>query len=106
MFRVRKASREKQIENFLDRVCGHIEERLEPQALDYAVYGGARTTILSLQKHCSILRAFDKRTLPPLLDIPAPRKKVLETVVGRVWSSSVTEWYDAYYQPAIAPGFR
>jgi len=86
--------REKQIEYFLDRVCGHAQERLEPQArtLDYIVYGGARTTILSLQKRCSFLRQFDTRILPPLLDIPEPRKAVLETAVGRVWSSNVIEW--------------
>jgi len=88
--------REKQIERFLDRVCCHIQERLEPQArsLDYVVYGGARTTILSLQKSCPFLRQFDSHTLPPMLDIPDPRKGVLETAVGRVWSSSVIEWHD------------
>ena len=86
--------RENQIEHFLDRVCCHIQERLDPQAcsLDYVVYGGARTTILSLQKRCPLLRQFDSHTLPPLLDIPEPRKAVLETAVGRVWSSSVIEW--------------
>jgi len=87
--------REKQIEYFLVRVCGHVQERLEPQArsLDYMVYGGARTTILLLQKRCPFLRQFDGRLLPPLLDIPEPRKAVLETAVGRVWSSSVIEWH-------------
>ena len=88
--------REKQIESFLDRVCGHIKEKLEPQArtLDYLVYGGARTTILSLQKRCPFLQQFDNRTLAPLLDIPDPRQAVLETAVGRIWSSKVVEWYD------------
>ena len=88
--------REKQIESFLNRVCGHIKEKLEPQArtVDYLVYGGARTTILSLQKRCSFLQQFDNRTLAPLLDIPDPRQVVLETAVGRVWSSKVVEWYD------------
>ena len=89
--------REKQIEFFLDRVCRHIKEKLEPQArtLDYLVYGGARTTIISLQKRCSFLQQFDNRTLAPLLDIPDPRQAVLETAVGRVWSTSLVEWYDA-----------
>ena len=88
--------REKQIEAFLGRVCGHIQEQLGSQArtLDYVVYGGARTTILLLQKRCSFLQQFDNRTLTPLLDIPDPRKVVLEAAVGRVWSSSVVEWYD------------
>ena len=43
--------REKQIEVFLTRVCGHVREQIEPHArsLDYLVYGGARTTILALR---------------------------------------------------------
>ena len=88
--------REKQIENFLDRVCSHSREQLEAQArmLDYLVYGGARTTISSLRKRCSFLRQFDGRTLPPLLDIPEPRKAVLETAIGRVWASSLIEWHE------------
>ncbi|MBM4461801.1 MAG: hypothetical protein FJ012_00515 [Chloroflexi bacterium] len=87
--------REKQIEFFLDRVCCHAQEHLEPQAkaLDYVVYGGAWTTILSLQKQCPFLGQFDNRVLPPLLDIPKPNRRVLEIAVGRVWSSSVIEWH-------------
>ena len=88
--------REKQIESFRNRVCCHIEEKLESQVgtLEYLVYGGARTTILSLRKRCSFLQQFDNRTLAPLLDIPDPRQAVLETAVGRVWSSNLVEWYD------------
>ncbi len=87
--------REKQIETFLGRVCLHAQEQLEPQAnaLDYIVYGGAWTTILSLQKRCPFLRQFDNRTLPPLLDISKPSREILETAVGRVWSSRVIEWH-------------
>ena len=86
--------RGKQIESFLSRVCRHARDHLEPQApgLDYIVYGGARTTILSLKKQCPFLNQFDPRRLPPLLDIPDPRQKVLETAVSRVWSSRVMEW--------------
>jgi len=88
--------REKQIESFLDRVCSHTREILEPQkrSLDYLVYGGARTTILSLRKRCLFLRQFEGCNLPPLLDIAEPRQAVLETAIGRVWLSSVTEWHD------------
>ena len=88
--------REKQIESFLNRVCGHVQERLQPHAklVDYVVYGGARTTILSLQKRCPFLRQFDNSILPPLLDIPAPRKAVLEAAVSRIWSSCVMKWQD------------
>lgn len=89
--------REKQIESFLNRVCCHIRENLEPQAqtVDYLVYGGARTTILLLQKHCAFLRQFDNRTLASLLDIPDPNQAVLEMAVRRAWSGNLIEWYDA-----------
>jgi hypothetical protein len=86
--------REKQIEQFLIRVCGHVRERVEPYArsLDYLVYGGANTTILLLRKRCPFLNQFDDRILRMLLDIPDPRKPVLEKAVGTVWSTDVIEW--------------
>jgi len=88
--------REKQIEYFLNRVCGHIRGHLEPHAstVDFVVYGGARTTILLLQKQCPFLGQFDRHILPPLLDIPEPRQAVLEKAVGRIWSSSIIEWHN------------
>jgi hypothetical protein len=88
--------RDKQIESFLIRVCGHAREQLEPYAksMDYIVYGGARTTILMLQKYCPLLGKLDKPVLPPLLDIPEPRKPVLEIAVSRVWSSTLYEWQE------------
>lgn len=86
--------RDKQIEFFLTRVCGHAREQLEPyvKSMDYLVYGGARTTILLAQKYCPFLEKLEKPVLPPLLDIPEPRHPVLETAVGRIWSSTVYEW--------------
>jgi peptide subunit release factor 1 (eRF1) len=88
--------REKQIEQFLERVCGHVREHIEPHArsLDYLVYGGAKTTILSLRKQCPFLSQFDDRILRMLLDIPEPRKTVLEKAIGTVWSTDVIEWYE------------
>jgi hypothetical protein len=86
--------RDKQIESFLIRVCGHIREQLEPYAksMDYIVYGGARTTILMAQKYCPWLEKLNKPILPPLLDIPEPRLPVLQAAVSRIWSSTVYEW--------------
>jgi len=86
--------REKQIEQFLIRVCGHVREHIEPHArsLDYLVYGGARTTILLLRKRCPFMNQFDDRILRMLLDIPDPRKAVLQKAVGTVWSTDVIEW--------------
>jgi peptide subunit release factor 1 (eRF1) len=88
--------REKQIEQFLIRVCGHVREHIEPHAhsLDYLVYGGARTTILLLRKQCPFLGRFDDRILRTLLDIPDPRKSVLEKAVSTVWSTDVIEFHD------------
>jgi hypothetical protein len=87
--------RQNQIQEFLDRVCGHVLERLEPEArhLDYVVYGGPRQTILQLQKRCPLLISFEDRTLP-LLEVPSPRQKILETTVHRIWSSRVIEWQE------------
>jgi hypothetical protein len=86
--------REKQIEQFLERVCGHVRQHIEPHArpLDYLVYGGARTTILLLRKRCPLLSQFDDHILRMLLDIPEPRKAVLEKAIGAVWSTDVIEW--------------
>ena len=88
--------REKQIEYFLDRVCGHAREHIEPHArsLDYLVYGGARSTILSLRKRCPFLGQFEDCILRMLLDIPEPRKAVLEQAIGDVWSTGIIEWHE------------
>jgi hypothetical protein len=88
--------RDKQIEYFLNRVCEHAHEIIEPyvKRLDYVVYGGARETILQLQKYCPMLMKLPTPVLPPLLDIPDPRQAVLEKAVTRVWSSTVVEWED------------
>jgi len=86
--------REKQIEEFLGRVCGHVREHIEPHArsLDYLVYGGARTTILTLRKSCPLLSQFDDRILRMLLDIPEPRRVVLEKAINTIWFTDVIEW--------------
>ncbi len=88
--------REEQMHAFLERVCGHVRQQLEPRAtsLDFLVYGGSRTAISSLQKQCPFLQQFESRTLPPLLNIPPPRRQVLESAVVDIWSSMVTEWHD------------
>jgi hypothetical protein len=88
--------RENQARDFLERVCGHARQQLEPHVkdIDYLVYGGARTTIQSLKKQCPFLGQFEDHTLPPMLNIPRPRRSVLEEVVTDVWSSTITEWHD------------
>ena len=86
--------RDKQIEYFMTRVCRHAREQIEPylKSLDFIVYGGARTTVLTLQKQCDFLGKLDTPTLPPLFDIPDPRRSVLESALDRIWSSSIVEW--------------
>jgi hypothetical protein len=88
--------RQKQIEQFLVRVCGHARERIGPHArsLDYLVYGGARSTILLLRKQCPFLGQFDGRVLRMLLDIPDPRQPVLEKAVSAVWSTDIIKFSD------------
>ncbi len=85
--------RENQAAEFLDRVCLHAREQFESQAqtIDYMVYGGPRQTVMQLQKRCLFLKSFADRVLPPL-DVPDPRREILEKAVGRIWSSRVTEW--------------
>lgn len=84
--------REKQIETFLTRVCGHLRELLEPEArgLDYVIYGGAATTLRLLEKECGFLKTLSGRVLPPLLDIHNPDRAVLDDAVRRLWLSRVT----------------
>lgn len=88
--------RQNQIQEFLDRVCAHVLERLEPHAqlLNYIAYGGPRFTILLLQKRCPFLKSFEDRVLP-LLEVPELRQKVLETAVSRIWASCIIEWQEA-----------
>jgi len=89
--------REKQIETFLTRVCGHLQEELLPHArdLNYLVYGGAWVTILELQKQCPFLARFADRTLPAMLDVPDPDRAVLEAAHTRALATTVTEWTES-----------
>ena len=86
--------REKQIEQFLIRVCEKVRDHLGPllNDIDFVAYGGARTTIDLFKKRCTLLSEHNAPELPSLLDIPDPRQPVLEAAVTRVWSSRVFEW--------------
>ena len=87
--------RENQVREFLDRVCLHAREHLEPHAqlIDHVVYGGQRQTVLLLRKRCPFLQSLEDRVLP-LLDVPSLRQRVLETAVGRIWSSGIIGWQE------------
>ncbi len=86
--------RDKQIETFLTRVCGHTREIFEPtmKSIDYIVYGGSSEAILLLKKRCSFLERLEKPALTPLLDLPEPRQPILALAIKRAWSSRITEW--------------
>jgi len=86
--------RKKQIEYFMGRVCSHAQEHIGPrvQSLDYLVYGGARTTILTLQKECPFLKQFEDRVLRIMLAIPEPRRPVLDKALNDIWSTTIIEW--------------
>ncbi|MFQ5826046.1 MAG: Vms1/Ankzf1 family peptidyl-tRNA hydrolase [Dehalococcoidia bacterium] len=89
--------REKQMEYLFERVCTRVRERLEPyvQQLDYVVYGGERTTLLSFRKRCPFLGLLDDRTSGWLLNIREPRQATLEAAIGEAWSSGVIQWYES-----------
>jgi peptide subunit release factor 1 (eRF1) len=86
--------RQKQIEQFLIRVCTYANEHLGQfvDDIDYSAFGGARTTIELLKKQCPFLSHIKARQLAPLLDVAEPRQYVLETTVSRIWSSRVIQW--------------
>jgi len=86
--------REKQIESFFTRVCGHVREHLEPypKQLDYVIYGGERHTLLSFRKQCEFLRQFDDRVLGTTLNVREPKQATLEAAISQAWSSEVVVW--------------
>ncbi|MFC2014558.1 Vms1/Ankzf1 family peptidyl-tRNA hydrolase [Chloroflexota bacterium] len=92
--------RQNQISEFLDRVCLHTREQLEPHSkeLDYIIYGGPKQTVMQMQKRCPFLQSLGDRVLP-LVDVPSLRQKVLDATVTRVWSSCIIEWQSDDFYP-------
>jgi hypothetical protein len=86
--------RENQAREFLERVCLHAREQLEPRArlLDYVAFGGPRHTVLALKKQCPFLSSLEGCVLP-LVDVPWPKSEMLPKAVVRIWSSRVTGWH-------------
>ncbi len=86
--------REKQMETFFTRVCGHVREQLEPyeRQLEYVLYGGVRETLLDFRKQCHFLHQFDNRTLDLLLNIREPKQSGLIEAIKESWSSRVIQW--------------
>jgi peptide subunit release factor 1 (eRF1) len=86
--------REKQMEYFFTRACGHVREKLEPylKQLDYVIYGGERYTLLTFRKQCEFLQQFDDRVLSTTLNVREPKQATLEAAVSQSWSSEVIVW--------------
>jgi len=86
--------RQKQIEVFLNRICLHCKEQFSPYlgSIDYIIYGGAWTTISELKKHCSFLGDIKAYELPPVLDIPEPKQKVLLKLLEKTYTYQVFQW--------------
>ncbi len=89
--------REKQMEYFFTRVCGHVREHLEPylQQLDYVIYGGERHTLLSFRKQCQFSHQLDRRTLGILLNVREPKQAALEAAISQAWYSEMIQWEES-----------
>ncbi len=89
--------REKQMEQFFERICRRARERIEPflDRVDYLVYGGERSTVLSFRRQCGFLRALDDRVVGRLLNVREPKQASLEAAIDDAWTSDVFEWEEA-----------
>jgi len=86
--------REKQMEYFFTRIEGHAREVIEPhfKQLDHILYGGARDTLLRMQKQCHFFESLEGRVVNRLLDVREPRRSSLEEAVQRAFTSTVFEY--------------
>lgn len=89
--------REKQMEGFFTRVCGHVREHLELRLkqIDYLIYGGTKETLLDFRRHCPFLEKLNDRTLDLRLNIREPKQAALEEAIDQVWSSRIVEWEES-----------
>jgi len=89
--------REKQIEGFFTRVCGHLRDKVEPylSEVDYTVYGGEAQTVAGFRKSCPLTRRLDGRTLDYLLNLREPRQASLLAAIDDVYAARVVHWYES-----------
>jgi hypothetical protein len=85
--------REKQMEYFFTRIEGHAREVIEPhfKQLDHILYGGARDTLLRMQKQCRFFESLEGRVVNRLLSVREPRRSAFEQAVAQAYASSVYE---------------
>lgn len=83
--------REGQIREHFDDVAELIRLRLLPRAteLDALVLGGDRHTIQALLRRAPLPPPLAAKLLPRTIDVPEPRREVLERSPTAIWSSRV-----------------
>ncbi|MCX5997770.1 MAG: Vms1/Ankzf1 family peptidyl-tRNA hydrolase [Chloroflexi bacterium] len=86
--------REKQMEYFFTRIEGHARELLEPRSksLDYIIYGGARDTLLRMQKQCRFFGLLEGKVVDRLLSVRDPKRSAFEQAVGQAYASEFYEF--------------
>jgi hypothetical protein len=83
--------REGQIREHFDDVGEVVADLLVPDAagIDHVVLGGDRHTVQSWLKRSPLPPALAPKLLPRVLDVPEPRRDVLERTPAQIWSSRV-----------------
>jgi peptide subunit release factor 1 (eRF1) len=81
--------REGQIREHFDDVAEVVRTKLLPVAadLDFVVLGGDRRTVQSWLKQAPLPPALAAKLLPRVLDVPEPRREVLERTPSAIWTS-------------------
>lgn len=89
--------REKQIEGFYTRVCGHFNDKVTPylSRLDHLVYSGEARTVNDFRGACPMSRRLAAKTLGYRLNLREPKQASLEAAVEDVYSTRVIHWYQA-----------
>ena len=85
--------REKQMEYFFTRIEGHARELLEPRLkeFDYFMYGGARDTLLRIQKQCHFFKSLEGRVVNRLLSVREPKRSTFEQAIAQAYNSEIYE---------------
>jgi peptide subunit release factor 1 (eRF1) len=83
--------REGQIREHFDDVGKVVADLLLPEAgaIDHVVLGGDRHTVQSWLKRSPLPPVLSAKLLPGVLDVPEPRREVLERTPVQIWSSRV-----------------
>jgi hypothetical protein len=86
--------REKQMEYFFTRIEGHARELLEPRLkwFDYILYGGARDTLLKMQRQCHFFEPLQGRVVNRLLSVREPKRSAFEQAVAQAYACAVYEF--------------